>query len=359
MSETEIELRSLYHYEDQVSNKDYIVSLVPVAGGWSATYSNGAHGKTMSNPKGKPDNAPRSYVDAKSVFDKMHKERLAKGYKLVADYGAPIYVASEGREHTGMQAHQPTASTVDEAESMISDDGWMMQEKHNGNRLMVRSLNGVVTGAQKQGLACGLPKDVIDAIRSVSGDFEIDGEVVGQRMFAFDVMSANGMDIRNLGADKRNAALVKLFGGGSGAVTVTPTAFTAEEKRVMFDAVRSHLGEGLVFKRKDAAYVAGKSIRDGSQRKVKFHESASVLVDEASKSKRSVSIYVNGPDGKFQLGKVTIPANAGIPESGMVVEVQYLRANKSGSLYETAYLGVRDDVSPVECTLEQIVFKTH
>jgi bifunctional non-homologous end joining protein LigD len=74
--------------------------------------------------------------------------------------------------------------------------------------------------------------------------------------------------------------------------------------------------------------------------------------------KRSVSLILFDGEKVKPAGNVTIPTNHTIPEVGKVVEVRFLYAfEQSGAIYQPVYLGVRDDITSEECTVNQLKWK--
>ncbi|MDB6078582.1 MAG: ligase, partial [Akkermansiaceae bacterium] len=116
--------------------------------------------------------------------------------------------------------------------------------------------------------------------------------------------------------------------------------------------------EGVVFKQIDKPYEAGRPASGGPALKFKFEESASFVVIKINE-KRSVALILFEGDKVRQAGNVTIPANHEIPEVGKVVDVRYLYAmRESGSIYQPVFLGVRDDITSEECTVDQLKWKS-
>jgi bifunctional non-homologous end joining protein LigD len=71
--------------------------------------------------------------------------------------------------------------------------------------------------------------------------------------------------------------------------------------------------------------------------------------------RRSVAIGVYLDGELVPAGNVTIPTNQEIPNAGDVAEVRYLYAMPgTNALYQPVFLGVRDDIEPAECTIEQL-----
>ena len=62
-------------------------------------------------------------------------------------------------------------------------------------------------------------------------------------------------------------------------------------------------------------------------------------------------------DARVEVGNVTVYPNQVMPSVGDIVEVKYLYYYPGGSLYQPVLLGVRDDVEPRECIIEQLKTK--
>ena len=72
--------------------------------------------------------------------------------------------------------------------------------------------------------------------------------------------------------------------------------------------------EGIVFKKADSTYKAGKPNSGGDHLKYKFYKTATFIVKEISKSKRSVGLELYNNEDKIFMGKVTIPPNKDVPK---------------------------------------------
>jgi bifunctional non-homologous end joining protein LigD len=359
---TQIEVpgRIYWRYQDARSNKDYITSLERVGDLWIANYAFGAHGATLK-PGTKMSKGPGTYAQARKVYDAMVKERLAKGYKPQDGEGSAYVADPGGQRHSGIQCQLLNPIGEDEAQALIGDDGWFSQEKHDGKRMLIRKAGQEVCGINRRGLLVGFPKAVEQAALAIPHDFVIDGEAIGERLHAFDVLEAFGADQRALGAYERLSVLRRLLEGcGEGAISFSTPAVTTGEKQALHDRLLAARREGLVFKRKDAAYVAGRPNSGGNQLKRKFYETAS-FVAGAANDQRSIAVMVSQPAGDgvewIQVGNCTIPSNHKVPEEGAVVEIRYRHAYPGGGLQEPVYLGVRTDIGADECTADQLNYK--
>jgi bifunctional non-homologous end joining protein LigD len=190
------------------------------------------------------------------------------------------------------------------------------------------------------------------------GDFLVDGEAVGDMLHVFDILEADGGDLRAIPYRDRLVKLLNLLASGQQTGIQWVATITGQPaKRRVFDQLRADQAEGVVFKRIGAGYSPGRPNSGGDQFKFKFVETASVIVS-AINAKRSVAIAVWDSGKLVPAGNVTIPADRPVPQVGDISDVRYLYAHLgSGSLYQPVYLGVRDDIVAAECTRDQLKFR--
>lgn len=348
------------HCREGNSDKLYHLDLERAGDGWVVNYANGRRGATLTS-RSKMAGGPVAYPAARKVYDSVLREKLGGGY-LPTGEAAATYVQAD-RNHSGIQCALLNPVDIEDAEAFIRDPDWFAQEKHNGRRMLFRKAGPLVEGINRTGLTVGYPETMALPLLPIPHDFVIDGEAIGERIHVFDVLEVSGHprgpDIRHIPYEERLAALDHLLFAASsarGPVALVYTARTEDEKRRLWDAVHAGNGEGVVFKRRDAAYPAGRPNSGGSYIKCKFWESCSAVVDGVN-AKRSVSLRLL-QDGEWtDVGNCTVPPNHRIPEPGTVVEVRYLFANEGGSLQEPSYLGPRPDISPAECITAQLKYR--
>ena len=353
----EVELRIYWRSEGPGFNKDYVTTLERAADGlWVSNYAFGAHGKTL-RPGTKMTKGPGTYAEAQAVFEAMNKERLKGGYVAQGEAGA-AYVAPPGsKTHSGVQCQLLRPVADQEAFALLDDPAWFAQRKHDGERRLIRKIGEAVDGINRTGFVVGY------AALSIPGDFVIDGEAVGQRLHAFDLLEVGGSDIRAWPAERRYARLADLLGSADpeGAIVLVEAAFTARDKKALYDRLLAEDREGIVFKRRGSPYSAGRPNSGGDQLKRKFHETCSAVVDFVN-DQRSVGLKLARPAAEggtewVSVGNCTIPSNHRVPEVGAVVEIRYRKAHETGGLAEPVYLGQRTDISLDECVTEQLVYK--
>lgn len=352
---------SLYFQEGN-SDKEYHASIEVSANGFVVNFAYGRRGSTLTT--GTKTQEPVSIEAAQKIFDKLVKEKMAKGYVPDASC-SPTEMIHQVKEKTGICCQ--LLNTIDESqvERYINDDRYLAQEKKDGERRML-NLEGEcgslkLESINKLGFSAGYPSLFKALENSSKVNFLVDGELVNDTLFAFDLLHFNGIDLMNRTAVDRLAILEKNFGmisNGISQIKPVYTAYTREEKLALLITLKERNAEGIVFKLKSASYKAGRPASGGDNLKFKFYETASFIVHVIN-DKRSVAIGLFDTDGSFMsAGNVTIPASHDIPKVGDVVEVRYLYAYKqSGSVFQPVYLGKRNDVEQHECETTQLEYK--
>ena len=236
----------------------------------------------------------------------------------------------------------------------VSSDAWWVQEKHDGHRSLVMVRDGAATGINRTGLAVPLPQPIADAAAQLGVDCVIDGEKVGDTLFAFDLLEHDGLDLRPWPYSERFAALCAVVGGTSTALVVVATAKTTAEKIADVERLTKENAEGFVLKLHAAKHSPNRPGTGGDWLKVKFWESATVICTGPNGDKASVGMMVLDGETPVFVGHVTTPGNKVQPKKGDLMEVRYLYAGPGGHLVQAVYLGLRDDVDPMDCQAKQL-----
>jgi bifunctional non-homologous end joining protein LigD len=352
---------SLY-FQEGTSDKEYHVSIEECDKGFVVNFAYGRRSSTLTT--GTKTQEPVSIEAAQKIFDKLVKEKMAKGYMPDASC-SPTEMTHQTNEKSGIYCQ--LLNTIDESqvERYINDDRFLAQEKKDGERRML-NLDGQagsfkLDSINKLGFSAGYPSLFRALEKSSKVDFLLDGELVSDTLFAFDLLHFNGVDLTSRSAVDRLAILEKNFGmiaNGISQIKPVYTAYTREEKLALLVSLKDRNAEGIVFKLKAGTYKIGRPASGGDNLKFKFYETASFIVHVIN-DKRSVAIGLFDTDGSFMsAGNVTIPANHDVPKVGDVVEVRYLYAYKqSGSVFQPVYLGKRNDVAQHECETTQLKYK--
>ncbi|VTU42256.1 MULTISPECIES: WGR domain-containing protein [unclassified Variovorax] len=348
-------------YKDAKSNKEYHAQLEQKEPGWVVLFQYGPRGGTLTS--GAKTKAPVGYEAAKKTYDKLVSEKVGKGYSP-GEAGSAFVNTSMEERFTGVVPQLLNVIDEEQAQRLLDDPDWLMQPKYDGHRRLTQHTGTELLGINRKGLATGLPECVAKALAALEGHapYVLDGELIGETYFVFDILEWEGMDMKVQECGYRVSMLQAvqdlLKAAGAKQVAITGTAYTSEAKRALYAAVKSASGEGLVFKHRDAQYVPGRPNSGGNQLKRVFTHRATVIVGAQSTTKRSVSMVLLDEAGaEVDVGNVTIPPNHLIPAVRALAEVEYLYAFKGGSLFQPRYQGARDDVGTDACSLKQLVFK--
>ena len=352
LEQQKLENITLY-YKEGSSDKVYQCEIKEAGQRFLVNFAYGRRGSTLNT--GTKTNVPVDFPAAQSIFDKLVKEKKAKGY-TEGESGTPYQHSDQQQSGILPQLLNP----IDEAQvlNLMNDDGWVMQEKLDGRRLIIQKQGQDITGINKKGNTVGLPLPLFDVVRDFEVDVTLDGESMGDNFHVFDLLELDGVDMRSETYRLRLLALINfLFSIQQRQIKLVDTAFTPAQKLAKLNELKAGKREGLVFKRVDAPYTSGRPNSGGTQLKHKFVASLSAVVSKVNRQ-RSVELRLMSEAGWVGCGNVTIPANHQIPAPGQIVEVRYLYAFKeSGVLFQPVYLGPRDDVNGSECLTSQLKLK--
>lgn len=312
------------------------------------------------------------------VVKPIEQETVAEPEFIVLDYSVHNSVVSD------YQRNQPPAKEVvfapqllnfvtPERAAAIIDDEWLetffCQIKADGERRPVKVSDGKIEAYNKLGFEVVINPDFVADIEALAGgnNLCIDCEDMGsQGLFIFDVLSFGGIDYAEATFEKRAKALndISVAASQLGLSNITVLLpIIIDSPQALYHAInnsKANHEEGIVLRRGSSIYTPGRPNKEGDVLKLKNLNSASVIVLEKTKNKRSVSIGLyNAKNQLVEIGKVTIPANHDVPLSGAIVEVQYLYVNgKDGALFQPVYKGDRShELEHKECHTGQLVFK--
>jgi bifunctional non-homologous end joining protein LigD len=323
--------------------------------GWVVLFSYGRRGAAMQT--GTKTATPVEFAKAKKIYDKLVAEKTGKGYTPGEDGVAYRHTSSEERD-SGVRCMLLNEMPESDIERLIADDAWGMQEKMDGRRQLVKRTNlspidSSTVGINRKGLVVSVATPVHQAMIDIGAQATIDGEAVGDTLYAFDLLEKDGRDLKGKTCSERHAHLVNLLLNQTGAIVLVPMALGAKRKRALFNAVKAGNGEGVVFKRLTALYRAGRPDSGGDALKFKFYATGSFVV-ACHNARRSVGLAL--ADGTV-MGNVTITPNKAVPPVGSIVEVKYLYAFRGGSLFQPQFLVERDDLELQACSAAQLKFK--
>lgn len=345
------------YYRAGGSDKVYSAAIEPRGDGFVVTFAFGRRGSTLQT--GTKTSAPVPLAQAQKLFDKLVKDKTAKGY-TPGEGGIPYAGTERAGRATCVLPQLLNPVEAADAERLIADDDWWAQPKFDGRRVLILKDRETVTGINRTGLTIPLPAAVAAAVLSVPSDrCLLDGELVGDVYHCFDLLTRDDDDLRDEPYARRYDAAMDLVDTvPHNTLRYAETAVTTERKQRLVEQLRRDDAEGVVFKHRLAPYTHGRPAVGGPQLKLKFTATASCRVAAVNAGRRSVAVELRDSDGSWiGVGNVTIPPNQAVPKAGDIVEVRYLYAFPGGCLYQPMYLGRRDDVDAMACVLSQLKLK--
>jgi len=358
-------------FRDDRSDKVYKATIEKCDEGYTVNCSWGRRGSAMQSATQTKD--PVSLAMATKIYEKKIKEKTNKGYRILGH----SYRISEMVDFFNKNDTIPVANTTnplnpqcnllnpvddDHLESLMMNNKWVMQEKMDGVRLMIKRNNPTeFIGYSRTGREVAVPLNIVEALQLLGAPyFFMDGELVGDVYYAFDLIETH-IPIQNQDYNLRKSNLASILSQSkpTSSVVCVKDFITLEEKSKEFKRIKDEGGEGVVFKKIAATYQVSRPSSGGDYLKFKFYKTCSAIVSKIN-DRRSVGLSLCNTGYKSTpIGNCTIPVNHPIPNEGAVVDVRYLYARlPSHALYQPSYLGERSDIRPWECVLSQLKYKT-
>jgi bifunctional non-homologous end joining protein LigD len=362
-------------FQEGSSDKVYNAFIVENAGS-PATYDVlvewGRRGASLNYGK-KANNV--TLAQATKEYDKLVREKTNKGYQELTATVKPAAVAppvgqgsgslapSAARKIVGPKAQLLNPIDDGTVEQFIIDDDWIAQQKLDGKRVIAMVESDGVIALNRNGQETTADASLMDGVSMLENGTVVDGEIVGDTYWLFDVLKAGARDVTSLSYAKRHALLSEeLEPGLSGNVRVLPVVAGAKNKRDLIARMTAQNAEGVVFKDKRAPYAPGRPSSGGTQRKHKLIKSADVAIMMNAGNAYLMCVY-NGKK-PVECGKVfagtTNESRKEIDDllaKGVmpVAEVQYLYATDDDKLFQPVFVRLRDDKKPFDCAHAQLV----
>ena len=341
-------------YQAGSSDKVYNAWITEDESGFEVHFSYGRTG-TALNYGIKTVGATTSHR-ALSIYNKLIKSKMAKGYK---DVGGGIGSFSVGAvtipDPFGELPQLLNKVKEEDLQVLFDNPDWVMMPKHDGNRRMFHKEGNKVTAGNRKGLQVAVDKSILDAMKKFPMEHVIlDGEDMGDTFICFDMILHGVPFSARLEIMKNAFEKIRKMR----KIHMTEIFYTTKDKRKAFQEYKEEGQEGVVFRKLSSIYEIGRPASGGTALKFKFVETASFLVTGVNEGKASISIGLfNDEFDLTAVGNATVYANLDMPKEGDIVEVEYLYAFKGGSVYQPVLLGTRDDLNPADCHMKQLKFK--
>lgn len=358
-------------FQEGSSDKVYEASIVEDGGAYTVRVAWGRRGAKLN------EGAKAVKVDLASAtrkFDALVKEKCGKGYQEITEAHQPAAVAppegqGSGSLVTGRRAKiGPAAQLLNpleeaELERFLTDDRVIAQQKVDGQRVLVRVTSAETVATNREGQLTSVSGAILEGLSYLPTNTIVDGEVVGDALWLFDLLQLGERDVRGLGYWSRFTLLSEeLEPALSGPVAVLPAFLGTKAKRALHARLIASNAEGIVFKEQDAPYASGRPASGGPQRKLKFIKSADVFILENAGNAYRMGVWDQARI--FEVGKVfagtTNESRRALDErlrrgERPVAEVRYLYATADHQLFQPVFVRLRDDKPSEQCRRDQLV----
>ncbi len=362
-------------FQEGSYDKVYEASIVEDGGAYTVRVAWGRRGAKLN------EGAKAVKVDLASAtrkFDALVREKCGKGYQEITEAQQPAPVAppegqGSGSLVTGRRAKiGPAAQLLNsleerELERFLTDDRVIAQQKVDGQRVLVRvgaqRESEEIVATNREGQLTSVARPILEGLSYLPADTIVDGEVVGDALWLFDLLQVGERDVRGLGYWSRFTVLSEeLEPALNGPVAVLPAFQGTKAKRALHARLIASNAEGIVFKERDAPYASGRPASGGPQRKLKFIKSADVFILENAGNAYRMGVWDQARI--FEVGKVfagtTNESRRALDErlrSGErpVAEVRYLYATADHQLFQPVFVRLRDDKPSEQCRRDQLV----
>lgn len=288
----------------------------------------------------------------------MNKQ-LRDGYTQ-SEAGTPYQNTEDAGKVSGVLPQLLNFVKEEEVSKYLDDDEWLMEEKKDGVRQMIRKNKKVVEGINKKGLITSLPVTTEEAVRKACGvlDAQLDGELVGEVYWLFDLLSMGVHSYGTVSVNARLNAINEWFEESSynDYFKLVPIATGKQAKHKLYNKLKKDRAEGVVFKKLDSPYKAGRPASGGTQVKFKFKGSATVRCKEIN-DKNSFIMEMQENGNWIEVGNCTFFPTKTVPEVSKFYEVEYLYAYPGGSLFQPTLKEARTDSDESDCNLSQLKYK--
>jgi bifunctional non-homologous end joining protein LigD len=348
------------------SNKVYHVSLDPKDDGYLVNFAYGRRNGTLK--LGTKTAKPLPYDQAKYAYDKLVKEKMAKGY-TPAGTGIPFSGTVRAPERTDYlpQLLNPI-ELEDVPEALLRADGVLaLQVKHDGERRIVVATPDDIYGSNRKGLRVELSTPIKEALSAAllklgEDRLVLDTEDMGDHLQIFDVIEVGEKSYMNAPFELRAQPLcrfMELYGPIFDCLRPSHPIYTNSVDYIHRFAAEKEAAneEGIVLRDTKAVYTPGRPNSWGPCLKLKFYATATCIVGNTHPTKRSIALTMLQDGSAVEVGNCTIPPNYAIPSSGDLVEIKYLYAYRGGSLYQPQYKGLRTDIELADAVLSQLKYK--
>lgn len=249
---------------------------------------------------------------------------------------------------------------AESAKQYIASIKWYAEEKLDGDRFSLTIDGETLRAFGRSGMELHVPPSLANVrLPPEIQRTVLDGELVNDTYFVFDLLEFHGSDYTSISYALRRTSLERVMDRISiPSCELVYCAKTPDEKQTLVDYAMAERKEGVVFKRVDAPYVEG---RNRNWLKYKFYKTCDCIVTQLEREGKPEAVELSLIDGDgniHDVGGCKVPSRYQQEQDigvGDVIEVRYLDFTSDRRLYQPVFLRKRTDKSPSDCTFDQVV----
>ena len=318
-----------------------------------------------------------SLAVAEKKFEACVREKRNKGYEEKTAAVKPAAVAPPVGQGSGSKAGGAQRAIVGhkaqllnsiedhELDAFLANDKLLAQQKIDGMRIIAHVQKQGILATNREGQVSKMDTSALAGLEYLPEGTVVDGELLDDGYWLFDVLTFAGTDVRTHGYHTRWRLLdEELEPALSDGVRIVPLAAGAKAKRALYNRLIKAGAEGIVFKDALAAYTPGRPSSGGTQRKHKFIKSADVVITENAGNAYQMAVFDAQKKKLVPCGKVFAgTTNQSRAELDLalgggkrpICEVRYLYATDDHVLFQPVFVRIRDDKTTAQCVRSQLL----
>jgi bifunctional non-homologous end joining protein LigD len=190
------------YYKEGSSDKVYHATIEKENEGYVVNFAYGRRGSTLKTGSKTPN--PISLEKAQDVYNKLLKEKLSKGYRHMDDFTGSSIPTVKELPDTPTEIQCVLLNPIDQktAKELLDHSDWIVQEKFDGIRFMLQKKNDQISAINRKGKFVSIPNNIQRDAQNLPNCF-LDGELIGETLYVFDILEINDNCVRNESLENR------------------------------------------------------------------------------------------------------------------------------------------------------------
>jgi predicted DNA-binding WGR domain protein len=284
---------------------------------------------------------------------------LPRVRNILADYG-PVTVTIDH-----VRPMLATGISRDNVSAYLHGPDWVAQHKLDGDRFVIDVNNGDVTVYNRQGQpkTSNIAAAALDPFRNLTdGHWMFDGEIVGRKLWLFDIIAADTHMAADAPYHIRHDILTRIIGAlapNPDDVEIVATISGADNKNTLLATIVAENREGIIFRNIHSPYQPGRRSTDLIKYKL-IREADCVVTAVGTGAKQNATLAVTDHDGTLRTVGSVSTIGKGTIAVGDIVEVQYLYVvdGNNPRMFQPRILRRRHDKTANDCHINQFANAT-